>query len=137
MDAMQRGDVEAVVAMLAEDAAWSMPPLASWYGGREALTAFLKVGPLSGEWRWRHVPAHANGQAAVGVYSWDAEEESYRPFALDVLTLQGARIQEVTAFIVRTTQIPDSAFARWPEQPVDPEMVRAVFERFGLPTRLD
>jgi RNA polymerase sigma-70 factor (ECF subfamily) len=137
MDAMQRGDVEAVVAMLAEDAAWSMPPLASWYGGREALTAFLKVGPLSGEWRWRHVPAHANGQAAVGVYSWDAEEESYRPFALDVLTLQGARIKEITAFIVRTTQIPDSAFARWPEQPVDPEMVRAVFERFGLPARLD
>ena len=28
-------------------------------------------------------------------------------------------------------------FARWPEQPVDPEMVRAVFERFGLPARLE
>ena len=27
MDAMQRGDVEAVVSLLAEDAAWSMPPL--------------------------------------------------------------------------------------------------------------
>src|SRR5205807_8160837 len=33
MDAMQRGDVETVVSMLAEDAAWSMPPLASWYRG--------------------------------------------------------------------------------------------------------
>jgi RNA polymerase sigma-70 factor (ECF subfamily) len=31
MDAMQRGDVDAVVSMLAEDAAWSMPPLASWF----------------------------------------------------------------------------------------------------------
>ncbi len=31
MDAMHRGDVHAVVAMLAEDAAWSMPPLASWF----------------------------------------------------------------------------------------------------------
>src|SRR4051812_15591834 len=30
MDAMQNGDVERVVGMLAEDAAWSMPPLATW-----------------------------------------------------------------------------------------------------------
>ena len=41
MDAMERGDVDAVVAMLAEDAAWSMPPLASWYRGHDALTEFL------------------------------------------------------------------------------------------------
>ena len=60
MSAMGRGDVEAVVGMLAEDAAWSMPPLATWYRGHEALRAFLTVGPLSGRWRWRHLPARAN-----------------------------------------------------------------------------
>src|SRR5687767_12657018 len=48
MDAMQRGDVDAVVGMLAEDAAWSMPPLAAWFSGRDALTGFLILGPLSG-----------------------------------------------------------------------------------------
>ena len=31
MDAMERGDVEAVVGMLVEDAAWSMPPLGAWF----------------------------------------------------------------------------------------------------------
>src|SRR4051812_39396574 len=68
MDAMQRGDVNAVVSMLAEDAAWSMPPLASWYGpGHEAVWGFLTLGPLSGEWRWRHLPTRVNGQPAVGV----------------------------------------------------------------------
>jgi RNA polymerase sigma-70 factor (ECF subfamily) len=138
MDAMQRGDVDAVVAMLAEEAAWSMPPLASWYGGLESVTDFLKVGPLSGDWRWRHLPAHANGQAAVGVYSWDAGEESFLPFALDMLTLEGDRIKDVTAFIVRTTELPDrSEFARWPAQPLDPGRVEGVFGRLGLPTRID
>ena len=72
----QRGDVDAVVAMLAEDAAWSMPPLASWFRGLDAITALPRRGPLSGEWRWRHIAARANGQPAVGVYSWDAEDGS-------------------------------------------------------------
>src|SRR6185295_8939104 len=58
MEAMQTGDVSRVVSMLAaEDAAWSMPPLASWYGGRAEIEVFLRRGPLSGDWRWRHHPA--------------------------------------------------------------------------------
>ena len=56
MDAMGRGDVEAVVAMLAEDAAWSMPPMATWYLGHESLRQFLIMGPLSGTWRWAYRP---------------------------------------------------------------------------------
>jgi hypothetical protein len=31
----------------------------------ELLPDFLRFGPLSGAWRWRHLPAHVNGQAAV------------------------------------------------------------------------
>ena len=136
MDAMQRGDVDAVVDMLAKDAAWSMPPAATWYRGDE-LPNFLRVGPLSGEWRWKHLPAHASGQAAVGVYSWDEASGAYLPFALDVLTLEeGPRIKEVTAFIVRTTDLPDrDAFKRWPAQPLDPKRVAGVFESCGLPAR--
>ena len=138
MDAMQRGDVEAVVGMLAEDAAWSMPPLAAWFSGHEALTGFLHFGPLSGDWRWRHVPARASGQAAVGSYAWHEQEQGYLPFALDVLTLEGERIKEITSFITRSTLSRDSHFyERWPEQALDPSEVGAAFERFGLPPRLD
>ena len=119
MDALGAADVDAVVDMLAEEAAWSMPPAATWYRGA-TLPDFLRVGPLSGAWRWRHLPAHVNGQAAVGVYAWDEASGTHLPFALDVLTLQGDRIKEVTAFIVRTTDLPDrEAFKRWPEQPLD------------------
>src|SRR6185295_6559074 len=73
MDAMGRGDVKAVVGMLADDAAWSMPPLGSWFRGHDALRVFLQKEPLSGEWRWRHLPATASGQPAVGCYTWHAD----------------------------------------------------------------
>jgi len=137
MDAMQRGDVDRVVTMLAEDAAWSMPPLASWYRGRDALAAFLARAPLSGAWRWRHLPAHASGQPAIGSYSWDPETGAYLPFALDVLTLRGTKIQEVTSFITRALRGTDpDYYARFPDQPLDPARL-AAFERFGLPGRLD
>jgi RNA polymerase sigma-70 factor (ECF subfamily) len=137
MDAMSRGDVGRVVAMLAEDAAWSMPPLASWYRG-EQIEGFLRIGPLSGEWRWRHVPTHVSGQAAVGSYAWHEAAGAYLPFALDVLTLRGERITEITSFITRALADRDDPdyYARYPEQVGDPAKM-AAFERFGLPSRLD
>ena len=56
MDAMERGDVNQVAEMLTEDAAWSMPPMSTWFGGSD-LPEFMRVGPLSGEWKWRNVAA--------------------------------------------------------------------------------
>jgi RNA polymerase sigma-70 factor (ECF subfamily) len=136
MAAMDRCDVDAVVAMLADDAAWSMPPMATWFHGREALDAFLREWPLSGEWRWKRVAARANGQAAVGAYTWDEESGTYLPFALDVLTVRGAVIGEVTSFITRTEPEPERLhLARWPEEAADPRRL-AVFARFGLPESL-
>ncbi len=138
VDAWERGDVEAVVAMLTEDAVFAMPPLRTWFRGREALTVFLTGFPLSGDWRWRHVRAQANGQPALAFYSWDEDAGAYLPFALNVLTLRGTRISDVNAFIIRSTAIADpEVLARLPEQPAEPDRLRAAFERFGLPERLD
>jgi RNA polymerase sigma-70 factor (ECF subfamily) len=139
IDAMGRNDVDAVVAMLTEDAAWSMPPLASWFGGtRDAVAEFLRLGPLSGEWDWRYAATTASGQPAIGVYSWSPEESAHLPFALDVLTLRGDRIAEVTAFITRSVEATDAEyFRRWPAQPNDPAKVASVFVACGLPARLD
>jgi RNA polymerase sigma-70 factor, ECF subfamily len=138
MQAMERGDVNRVVSLLARDAAWSMPPLAAWFRGREQLEGFLNFGPLSGDWRWRHRPARANAQPAVGSYAWHPAEEAYLPFALDVMTLEDDRIKEVTSFICRSTKSGDpDYYVRWPEQPVDLDWVEAFFGRFGLPGRID
>ena len=138
VDAWDRGDVDGVVAMLTEDASFSMPPLRSWFGGREAIRIFLAGWPLSGIWRWRHLPVRSNGQPALAFYAWDGEVESYLPFALNVLTLRDDRISDVTAFIARAADDPDRrVLARLPEQPYDPLRLAAAFERFGLPERLD
>ena len=137
MDAMARGDVERVVAMLTEDAAWSMPPLASWFSGPD-VRVFLETGPLSGAFRWRHIPARANGQLAIGTYTLHEDEGAYVAFSLDVLTLRGSRIADVTAFIARSSvQRGQDELDAFPDQPADARLVAAYFERFGLPARLD
>jgi hypothetical protein len=48
----------------------------------------------------------------------------------------GGKIATIDAFIVRTLDIPDG-YARWPDFAPDPEQVRTVFTRRGLPDRLD
>ena len=138
VDAWERCDVEAFAQMLAEDATFAMPPLATWYQGRDAIARWAAGWPLSGDWRWRTVFTRANGQPALGFYAWDAAEESFLPFALNVLTLRGSQISDVTAFVARSTaETEREVYARWPEQPADPARLLATFERFGLPDRLD
>jgi RNA polymerase sigma-70 factor, ECF subfamily len=97
MDAFERADVEGLVELLTEDVAWAMPPLGTWYQGLDAVIPFLVEYPLSD--RWRHLPARASGQLAVGCYLWRAEEQRYAAAVLDVLTLRGDRISEVTGFV--------------------------------------
>jgi RNA polymerase sigma-70 factor (TIGR02960 family) len=96
-DAWQAGDVDAIVAMLADDARYSMPPLPEWYRGTDAIRAFLVGGPLRS--RWRFLPAIASGQLAFGTYLWDDAAGAYLSGGLDVLTLAGGLITEITAFI--------------------------------------
>jgi RNA polymerase sigma-70 factor, ECF subfamily len=112
IEAFERGDVPALVALLTDDVTWSMPPIPTWYGGKEAVTAFLVEYPMRE--RWRHRITIANGQPAVGGYLWDAGRQAYMAKVLDVLTLRGERIAAVTAFI-------DGR----------------LFPRFGLPAQVD
>jgi RNA polymerase sigma-70 factor (ECF subfamily) len=99
VDAWERSDVDAVVAMLAEEPTMTMPPLPTWYRGRGAVAAFLRGWPLRRARRWRVVPVRANGQLAFGQYSWDEERETFAAHSITVLTLDGDRIAEITAFL--------------------------------------
>jgi RNA polymerase sigma-70 factor (ECF subfamily) len=114
--AWESGDVDALVALLAEDAALAMPPEREWYAGREAVGAFLAARPLSGRVRWRVVPTRANGQLAFAHYHSD-DDGTFRLGELCVLMLEGDRIKEITAFRSR------EAFASFdlPETLDDPD----------------
>ncbi len=110
VDAWERGDVETIVAMLAEDAVVAMPPMPTWYRGRAAIAVFLRDVAFAGRWtgdefvagrrRVRLVPGRASGQVALGAYGWDDESASYLPYALQVLTLRDGRVADVTGFVV-------------------------------------
>ena len=111
-NALESGDVEQVIALAHRgrelvDAAAARTGTAAI----EAVRGFLSLGPIPE--RWRHIPTHANGQAAVGCYMWEEDAGAYRYFCVDVLTLRGDKIADVTAFI-------------------DPEG----YERFGLPAEV-
>ncbi len=96
-DAWHAGDVDAIVAMLADDARYSMPPLPEWYRGKDEIRAFLLRDPL--QRRWRFLPTRANGQVAFGTYLWDDDAAAYIPGGLDVLTLLDGRVAEIVAFL--------------------------------------
>jgi len=97
-DAWERADVDALKAMLAEDAMLAMPPYPGWYRGRDAIADFLRLRPLAERSRWRVVPTRANGQLAFGHYLWNAQTARFVPEAISVLTLRGDQIADATFF---------------------------------------
>ncbi len=98
VEAWDSGDPDAVVAMLAEDAAFSMPPNATWFRGREAILEFLPRGPLSIPRRF--VPLRANGQPAFATYRWVADEARWLGNAIHVITLRDdGGIVDAVAFL--------------------------------------
>jgi len=139
IDAWERCDIHAFAGLLAEDATFAMPPLATWYTPRDTIVTWAGHSAMSGAWRWRAAVTRANGQPALAFYAWDGAEGAYLPFALNVLSLaDGGLVSDVTAFIVRSTQNPDAGdYRNFPSQPIDERQLAVTFNRFGVPDRLN
>jgi RNA polymerase sigma-70 factor (ECF subfamily) len=94
VSAWEHSDVDALVALLKDDAVLSMPPLPEWYVGRAAISTFLRwVTSPAGGGPFRYVPTRANNAPAIGVYSGS------RPFILQVLAVDAKGIAAMTSFM--------------------------------------
>jgi RNA polymerase sigma-70 factor (ECF subfamily) len=99
-DAFERGDVDAVVALLTEDAWLTMPPLPVEYQGRATAAQFLRAISFRGGARsYRLIATRANGQPAFGCYVRDTRAPISHAHGLIVLTLAGDGICAVTRFM--------------------------------------
>lgn len=113
VEAFERYDVDALTALLCEDATLSMPPYTLWLKGHEAIGAWL-LGRGCGCRGSRLVPTSANGLPAFGQYRPRADGRGHDPWALVVLEMQGDRIGNWVSFLDTET----------------------LFPRFGLPATL-
>jgi RNA polymerase sigma-70 factor (ECF subfamily) len=114
VEAFQQYDIEALTALIQEDASQSMPPFDLWLRGREDILAWW-FGPGIGCRGSRVIPTvSANGSPAFGQYK-PSPDGGYEPWALQVLELSDGRIAEFTFFL-------------------DTDRV---FPLFGLPLQLD
>jgi RNA polymerase sigma-70 factor, ECF subfamily len=92
-------DVDALVALLREDARLTMPPHPTWYAGRNAIATAAQQGFDPEFGRLRTVVVGANAQPAVAHYLLRPGDSAYRPLAFDVLGIEDGRIAEITSFV--------------------------------------
>ncbi|MDX6733212.1 MAG: polymerase sigma-70 factor, subfamily [Baekduia sp.] len=98
-DAFERGDIDAIVALLTEDAWIRMPPEPHEYQGHAAIAEFLRTRPLWRAGAGLHlVPTRANGQPAFAYYLTDPCAGVVRAGGLFVLTFSGGAISAITRF---------------------------------------
>ena len=109
--AWHAADIPAIVALLTEDALFTMPPEPERYVGRAAIGHLLATKPQGGPLeRYRLVPTRANRQPAVAVYSQEIDNGPFVAHAVIVLAIEGDAIASLVRF-------------------ADP----ALFAHFGLP----
>jgi RNA polymerase sigma-70 factor (ECF subfamily) len=108
IDAWERDDVPAIVAMLAEDVTIEMPPWSAWWRGRDTAEAILRLSEPGCYQAWRFVPVQANGQLSCASYGY--KDGRYEAVAINVMTLREELIRVSTGFVTP-----------------------ALFPRFGLP----
>jgi RNA polymerase sigma-70 factor (ECF subfamily) len=111
--AFEQYDMDALTALLHQDAAWSMPPYELWLQTHLDIRRWC-LGPGIGCRGSRLVPIMANGSPAFAQYK-PAPGGGFEPWSVQVVEVSGDRIGAITFFL-------DTA---------------KFFPLFGLPTRLD
>ena len=97
LHAWESNDLDGLVALLKEDATFTMPPWQQWYSGRDAMRSFFALA-----WRDRSMlllPTAANRQPAFAMYTRSNAGEPWVAHAVHVLTLEQDLISRLTLFV--------------------------------------
>lgn len=95
--AFETADVRLLTELLREDAVLEMPPMPTWFAGRELIGRFLARRVLLRAGDFRLVPVGANFQPAFAAYE-RADDGVYRAHAIMVVTVRGGRIGRIASF---------------------------------------
>lgn len=97
VDAFERYDMDALLALLHEDATQTMPPYELWLRGHDHIRAWF-TGPGAECRGSRLVPTVANGSPAFGQYR-PAAGGGHAAWALTVIEIRGDRISGLHSFL--------------------------------------
>jgi RNA polymerase sigma-70 factor (ECF subfamily) len=97
-DAFERYDVDALTALLHEDATLSMPPYDLWLQGERDIIGWF-VGPGSKCAGSRLVPVAANGSPAWGQYRRSETGSGHDPWSLMVLETRDGKVVGINSFL--------------------------------------
>ena len=95
----EQADIPGLVALLREDAWFTMPPLPIWLQGRAAIATELSTRIRIPGRHWRLLPTRANGSPAFGLYRQEGEEDLYQLFGLMVLSVVEGQIANMVSFL--------------------------------------
>jgi RNA polymerase sigma-70 factor (ECF subfamily) len=99
LDCHEQADADALAALLLEDARLTMPPIPTWFLGREAIVGLISGSFVPEFGHLRSVATAANRQPAVAWYLQRPGESEHRALTIDVLRVENGRIAELTAFV--------------------------------------
>jgi RNA polymerase sigma-70 factor (ECF subfamily) len=104
--AWEAADSAALVAVLREDVALTMPPLPVWFGGHVDIRSFLdnQLFRSMGPFKVRLEAIRASGSPAFAVYQMDPTG-IYRAAALHILTVENGEISEINDFLTFDGQL--------------------------------
>jgi RNA polymerase sigma-70 factor (ECF subfamily) len=96
--AVENADASALAELLAHDVALEMPPVLTWFTGRQVVVGFVASNYLTGPGRERLVPVVANGQPGFAVYQREPDG-LFHAHALQVLTVTPRGITRIVSFV--------------------------------------
>ena len=96
--AIENADASALAELLTEDAVLEMPPVLSWFAGRQVVTRVTELYLLTAPGRLRLVRVMANGQPALAIYQVEADG-AYHAHALLVPTVAPTGIARMVSFV--------------------------------------